>query len=96
MGMSAAWIAGAAIAVTYADLRIARLVRYATFEVCDFANHRLCQCGNCWRVLMDFASLVDQSVINLALIALAPIAVAWAGACAAVGIFHVIVGATSR
>jgi hypothetical protein len=96
MGMSAVWIAGAAIAVTYADVRIARLIRYAAFEACDFANHRLCRCGNCWRELMDFASFVDQSVINLALIALAPIAVAWAGACALVAIFHVIVGATSR
>jgi hypothetical protein len=31
---------------------------------------------------MDFAAFVDLPVINFALIALAPIAVAWAGACA--------------
>jgi hypothetical protein len=47
LGMSAAWIAGAAIAVTYADLRIARLVRYAAFEVCDYVNHHLWNWGNC-------------------------------------------------
>ncbi len=94
MGMSAAWIAGVAIAVALADIRIARLLRYAAFEVCDYVNHQLSLWGNCWRELMDFASLVDQPIINLALIALVPIAVSWVGACAVVGIYRVVGGSS--
>ena len=94
MGMSAAWIASAAMAVTYADIRVARLLRYAAFEVCDYVNRHLCNCGNCWRELMDFASFVDQPVINFALIALAPIGVAWACVCAAVGMYHAVGGSS--
>jgi hypothetical protein len=89
MGMSAAWMAGAMIAVTFADVRIAQLLRYAAFEVCDYVNHHLCHCGNCWRELMDVASFVDQPAINLLLIVLAPIVVAWSAAWAAVGLYRV-------
>lgn len=83
IGMSAAWIIGAAIAVTYADIRVARFVRYVAFELCDYVNRHVCHCGNCWRELMDFALFVDQAATNLALIALIPIAVAWPSAYAA-------------
>jgi hypothetical protein len=92
IGISAAWVAGAVIAAMFGDIRIARLLRYSAFEVCDYVNHHLCDCGNCWRQLMDFASLVDDALMNVALIALAPIAVAWAGACAAVGICRAVGG----
>lgn len=90
MGMSAAWIAGVAIAVVYADARIARLLRYAAFEVCNYVNRHLSLWENCWRELMDFASFVDQPVINIGLIAIVPIAMAWACVCAAVVIYRAV------
>jgi hypothetical protein len=43
---------------------------------------------------MDFASLVDQPVINLALMALTPIALTWACVCAAVGMYHAVGGSS--
>jgi CO dehydrogenase/acetyl-CoA synthase alpha subunit len=77
LGISAAWIASAAIAVAYADIRVARFLRYAAFELCDYVNRYVCRCGNCWRELMDVAAVVDEPLINFSLMALAPSAVAW-------------------
>jgi hypothetical protein len=70
---SAAWMVGMVILVTFADIRVARFLRYSAFEVCDYINYRLCHCANCWRNVMNFASFVDHPLINLALIVVAPL-----------------------
>ena len=75
--VSAAWVVGMVTSVTLADIRVARFLRYSAFEVCDYINYRLCHCGNCWRIVMNFASFVDHPLINLALIVVAPIVLAW-------------------
>jgi hypothetical protein len=77
LAISSAWIVGALVADAYGDIRVARLLRYAAFEVCDYINHYVCHCGNCWQRLMNFASFVDEPVMNLALVALGPIVLAW-------------------
>ena len=81
MLLSGAWIVAATIGLTFADLRIARFLRYSAFEVCDYINYHLCHCGNCWRDLMVVAAFVDRPVINFALIALAPVIFARVCAC---------------
>jgi hypothetical protein len=90
MAISAAWIGCALTALTYADIRVARFLRYAAFEVCDYVNHYVCHCGNCWRDVMNVAAFVDQPLMNLALIALAPIVFAWLCAYAALRNSHSI------
>jgi hypothetical protein len=73
---SAAWIAGAALYVTYADIRLAEFLRNSAFEVCDYVSYRL-QYGNCWHDLMKAAAFLDRPWANLALVALAPLPMIW-------------------
>ena len=72
IGISSLWIAASAIALASADLRVARLLRYAAFELCDYANHHLCRCGNCWQDVMALAAFADHPLANFGLVALAP------------------------
>ena len=89
MLLSGAWIVAATIGLAFADLRIARFLRYSAFEVCDYINYHVCHCGNCWRDLMVVAAFVDRPVINFALIALAPVGFAWICACVAARAYQV-------
>ena len=89
---SGAWLVGAIIGQAYGDVRIARFLRYSAFEVCDYINYHLCHCGNCWQNLMNVAAFVDHPFINLALIAAAPIVLAWSCAYAALRISHLVAG----
>jgi hypothetical protein len=88
---------GATIGLTFADLRVARFLRYSAFEVCDYINYHLCHCGNCWRGVMAVATFVDQPVINFALIALVPVVLARLAAHGAVSAHHAVYpGQSSR
>jgi hypothetical protein len=80
LAVSAAWIAGAAIAVRYADLRAAKFLRNGAFEVCDYVGYRLFAWPDCWRDLMAAASALDTVFADLALLALAPVVLAWLAA----------------
>ncbi len=75
--ISAAWIAAAVTSLIFADFRVARLLRYSAFEVCDYVNHYVCHCGNCWSHLMKTAEIIDHALINLALTLLSPVALVW-------------------
>jgi hypothetical protein len=77
--VSAAWIVGTLIGLAITDIRIAKLLRYSAFEVCDYVNYHLCYCGNCWRNLMKAAEFVDYPVVNFVLISLTPVVLAWLG-----------------
>jgi len=92
--VSVGWIVAATIGRTFADLRVARFLRYSAFEVCDYVNYHLCHCGNCWRDLMAVAAFVDRPAIDFLIIALIPVAVAWAGAYAAVRAYRLVAGST--
>ena len=76
--VSAAWIVGTVILV-FADIRVAKLLRYSAFEVCDYINYHFCYCGNCWRNLMKAAEFVDYPVVNFVLLSLTPIVLVWLG-----------------
>jgi hypothetical protein len=86
--VSAAWITGTVIWLTFADMRIARFLRYSAFEVCDYINYHMCHCGNCWRDLIKAAEFVDHPLINLALISLMPIVLVWLGASVTLRVWH--------
>jgi hypothetical protein len=74
IAVSGVWIVGALSSLAFADIRIARFLRYSAFEVCDYINYHVCRCGNCWRDLMNVATFVDHPLTNAALITLAPVA----------------------
>ena len=78
---SCIWIVGVLISLAFADIRVARFLRYSAFEVCDYINYHVCRCGDCWRDLMSVAALVDHPLINAALISLIPVALMWLAAC---------------
>ena len=86
--VSAAWIGATMILLTFADMRVARFLRYSSFEVCDYINYHVCRCGNCWRDLMKAADIVDHPLINLALISLVPIPFLWLGTSATIEVLH--------
>jgi hypothetical protein len=88
--VSALWIAASTIALMCIDLRIARLLRYAAFEACDYINHYLCRCANCWHDVMAMATFADHTWANFALIAFAPIVLLWVCAAAVLGVGRVI------
>jgi hypothetical protein len=75
--ISGAWIVGALSSLAFADIRVARFLRYSAFEVCDYINYHVCRCGDCWGDLMNVATLVDHPLTNAALITLAPLALLW-------------------
>ena len=79
--VSGAWIVGVLASLAFADIRVARFIRYAAFEVCDYINYRMWRCGDCWRDLMNVAWFVDYPLVNAALISLAPVALIWSAAC---------------
>jgi hypothetical protein len=77
VGLTVVWIVSTIIALTIADFRVARFLRYSAFEVCDYVNYHVCYCGNCWRGMMNAATVVDGPVINFTLIVVVPIGLAW-------------------
>ena len=88
LGISGVWIVGVLSSLAFADIRIARFLRYSAFEVCDYINHYLCRCGDCWRDLMKVATFVDHPLTNAALISLAPIPLMWFAACSALKLWR--------
>ena len=75
--VSGVWIVGALSSLVFADIRVARFLRYSAFEVCDYINYHICRCGDCWRDLMNMATFVDHPLTNAALITLVPVALLW-------------------
>jgi hypothetical protein len=75
--VSGIWIVGALSSLAFADIRVARFLRYSAFEVCDYVNYHVCRCGDCWRDLMNVATFVDHPLTNAALITLAPVTLLW-------------------
>src|SRR5215470_13162211 len=86
--VSGVWIVGALSSLVFADIRVARFLRYSAFEVCDYINYHVCHCGNCWRDLMKAADIVDHPLINLALISLVPTPFLWLGTCATIEVLR--------
>jgi hypothetical protein len=78
--VSGAWIVGVLTSLAFADIRVARFLRYAAFETCDYINYHVWRCDDCWRDLMNVAWFVDHPLINAALISLAPVALIWSAA----------------
>ena len=86
--VSGVWIVGVLTSLAFADIRVARFLRYSAFEVCDYINYHVCRCGDCWRDLMNVAWFVDHPLINAALISLAPVALIWLAACSTVKLWR--------
>ncbi len=77
LAASAGWIVGAAIYLQYTDIRAAKFLRNAAFEICDYVSHRLIAYANCWADLTKIAASLDNVWASLALLSLAPVLFVW-------------------
>jgi hypothetical protein len=75
--LAAAWLALAAPLALVADLRAAKFLRNGAFEICDYVTSRVPAYAGCWHDLMRLAAALDNPWANLALVALAPLLLAW-------------------